>query len=353
MANIQSDYFLQRNQKTNIKIREILATLPYFCHEFFRGIENQTTHLTRLNYAQDLKIFFNFLTTEILEFNDFSIKDLKIEDLNMLTSTHMEIFLDYLSGYYIDDNFYSNNEKGKARKLSAVKSLLKYFYKKDKLKANVSTKIESPKIHEKEIIRLEVDEVVKLLDQTENPKNFTKRQSSYNSITKLRDTALLTLLLGTGIRVSECVGLNIEDIDFNVNGFRVTRKGGNQTILYFSDEVANTLKAYISQRNNNALVPEDENALFLSLQNKRIGVRAVEKIVKKYSQACIPLKKITPHKLRSTFGTNLYRQTNDIYIVADVLGHKDVNTTRKHYAAISEDARKNVANVIKLRDDEI
>jgi len=180
MANIQSDYFLQRNQKTNIKIREILATLPYFCHEFFRGIENKTTHLTRLNYAQDLKIFFNFLTTEILEFNDFSIKDLKIEDLNMLTSTHMEIFLDYLSGYYIDDNFYSNNEKGKARKLSAVKSLLKYFYKKDKLKANVSTKIESPKIHEKEIIRLEVDEVVKLLDQTENPKNFTKRHNTWH-----------------------------------------------------------------------------------------------------------------------------------------------------------------------------
>ena len=87
--------------------------------------------------------------------------------------------------------------------------------------------------------------------------------------------------------------------------------------------------------------------MFLSIQNKRIGVRAIENIVKKYSKACIPLKNITPHKLRSTFGTNLYRETNDIYIVADVLGHKDVNTTRKHYAAISEDARKNIANVIK------
>ena len=325
--------------------------MPYFCQEFFRGIENQTTPLTRLNYAQDLKIFFNFLTTEILEFSSINIKELEIDHLNLLTSTHIEIYLEYLSGYYIDNNFFSNNDKAKARKLSAIKSMLKYFYKKDKIKANVSTKITTPKIREKEIIRLEVDEVVKLLDQAENPKNFTKRQTSYNSITKLRDTALLSLMLGTGIRVSECVGINLDDIDFNVNGFRITRKGGSQTILYFSQEVADILKLYIEQRNKNINIPSEEKALFISLQNTRLGVRAIEKIVKKYSEACIPLKKITPHKLRSTFGTNLYRETNDIYIVADVLGHKDVNTTRKHYAAISEDARRNVANVIKLRDE--
>ena len=190
-----------------------------------------------------------------------------------------------------------------------------------------------------------------MLNQAEKPKNFTKRQLSYNAITKKRDTALLTLLLGTGIRVSECVGLNISDIDFNVNGFKVTRKGGNQTVLYFSEEVANTLKEYIDERLQIDNMPEETDALFLSMQKKRITVRAVEKLVKKYSSSCIPLKNITPHKLRSTFGTNLYRETNDIYIVADVLGHKDVNTTRKHYAAISEDSRRNVANVVKLRDN--
>lgn len=351
MSSIENNYFLQRNVKSNLKIKEILSTLPSFCHEFFRGIENNTTPLTRLNYAQDLKIFFNYLTTEVFEFNSIKIKDFEISDLNLLTSTHIEMYLEYLSGYYIDENYFSNNAKGKARKLSAVKSLLKYFYKKDKIKANVSTKVETPKIREKEIVRLEVDEVVKLLDQAENPKNFSKRQTSYNNITKLRDTALLSLMLGTGIRVSECVGINLEDIDFSVNGFRITRKGGNQTILYFSQEVAEILKEYIIERNENKNIPANENALFISLQNTRLGVRAIEKIVKKYSEACIPLKTITPHKLRSTFGTNLYRETNDIYIVADVLGHKDVNTTRKHYAAISEDARRNVANVVKLRDE--
>jgi integrase/recombinase XerC len=122
--------------------------------------------------------------------------------------------------------------------------------------------------------------------------------------------------------------------------------------LYFSDEVAIALKDYLQDRLSNENVDKNENALFLSLQNKRIGVRAVEQLVKKYAKNCVPLKHITPHKLRSTYGTNLYRATGDIYIVADVLGHRDVNTTKKHYAAISEDARRNVANILKLRDKE-
>lgn len=343
-------YFKERNYKTSLKIKEILSELPYFCQEFFIGIENQTSYLTRLNYANDLKIFFYFLTTEILEFNDKTIKDLTIDDMSKVTATHIEIFLNFLSGYTMNDKFFSNSEKGKSRKLAAVRSFFKYFYKKEKINQNVSAKISTPKLHDKEIIRLEVDEVVKLLNNTENPENLTKREISYNRLTKTRDVAMLTLLLGTGIRVSECVGININDIDFSVNGIRVTRKGGNQTILYFSDEVAKALAEYLIERKNNNKVDPNEKALFLSLQNKRINVRTVEKLVLKYSKACIPLKHITPHKLRSTFGTNLYRQTNDIYIVADVLGHKDVNTTRKHYAAISEDSRKSIANIIKLRD---
>ena len=92
-----------------------------------------------------------------------------------------------------------------------------------------------------------------------------------------------------------------------------------------------------------------ETALFLSLQKKRISVRAVEKLVKKYSECSTPLKKITPHKLRSTYGTALYEQTGDIYVVAEVLGHKDVNTTKKHYASISDNIKRSVANKVKLR----
>lgn len=345
------NYFKSRDFKNLQKIKEYLTKLPDFCDEFFRGIEHKTTYLTRLNYAIDLKIFFDFLCKEILEFNNKTVKQLTLKDLSKITATHIEIFLTYLSSYYNNDNKYvTNNLSGKARKLATLRSFLKYFYKKDKIISNVASKIDTPKIHTKEIIRLEVDEVVKLLNQAEFPSNFSKRQESYNNITKKRDVAILTLLLGTGIRVSECVGLNIDDIDFNVNGFKITRKGGNQVVLYFSNEVRNALLDYLEERLNNNKIQEDEKALFISMQNKRMTVRSIEKLVKKYSEASIPLKHITPHKLRSTYGTNLYKETRDIYIVADVLGHKDVNTTKKHYAAISEDVRRNIAEKVKLRD---
>ena len=348
----ENDYFQKRNTSNILKLREIQRELPSFCLDFFRGIENNTTPLTRLNYAYDLRIFFNFLVTEIIDFEGKNVKDITLSDLDKLTATHLEIYLDYLNLYKgKDGKTYTNNEKAKSRKLCSIRSFLKYYYKKEKIKENVSEKVDLPKLHDKEIIRLEVDEVVKLINQAENPNLLTKMQQQFNKHTRLRDVAMLSLFLGTGIRISECVGINIDDIDFSVNGFKVTRKGSNQVVLYFSDEVANHLREYMEERANKPNIDIEEKALFLSIQNKRMSVRAVEKLVKKYSSVITPLKKITPHKLRSTYGTNLYRETNDIYVVADVLGHKDVNTTKKHYAAISEDARRSVANKVKLRED--
>ena len=163
--------------------------------------------------------------------------------------------------------------------------------------------------------------------------------------------AILTLLLGTGIRVSECVGIDINDIDFKNSGIKIRRKGGNETIIYFGEEVEEALLDYIEERKLIIPITGDENALFLSLQKRRISVRAVENLVKKYSSLVTHLKKITPHKLRSTYGTALYKETGDIYLVADVLGHKDVNTTKKHYAAIEDERRKKARNAVKLRKD--
>ena len=165
--------------------------------------------------------------------------------------------------------------------------------------------------------------------------------------TRARDVAILTLLLGTGIRVSELVGLNVDDIDFKYNSFKVTRKGGAQAILYFSDEIKDALVKYLELRDTFKL-PETEKALWISIQGKRMGVRSVENLVKKYARVSAPLKKISPHKLRSTYGTNLYYVTKDISVVAEVLGHKDVNTTKKYYAAVSESIRKEVADKVKL-----
>lgn len=349
---MEENYFVKRDEENILKIREIRRQLPPFCGEFFRGIEQYTTPLTRLGYARDLKLFFDFLISETEEFFNKPILQFDITDLDKVTSTHLEMFLEYITLYRIDGKTFRNGERARCRKLSSVRALLKYFYKKGVISANVGSKIDTPKVHESEIIRLEFDEVGKVLDLAETGEDMTNMQKGFHKHTQARDYAMLSLFLGTGIRISECVGLDIDDFDFNQNAFQVTRKGGNRVILYFNEEVSDALQNYILERKNVKAQPGSEKALFLSLQNKRISVRAVEKLVKKYSQIINPLKKITPHKLRSTFGTNLYRQTKDIYIVADVLGHKDVNTTRKHYAAISDDIRRNAAKQVKFRDAE-
>ena len=217
---------------------------------------------------------------------------------------------------------------------------------------NNTTKVSTPKLHEKEIIRLEGEEVAELLDTAELGKGITRHMEGYHERTKIRDCAILSLFLGTGIRISELVGLNDDSINFSDNSFVVTRKGGNKAILYFSDEVAAALEAYMEQKKGDPKVPRTETALFLSMQYRRITVRAVENLVKKYASIVTPLKHITPHKLRSTYGTSLYRETGDIYIVADVLGHRDVNTTRRHYAAITEDHRRQAATRVKLHKPE-
>ena len=209
-----------------------------------------------------------------------------------------------------------------------------------------------PKLHDKAIIRLDTDEVAMLLDYVDHGgDNLTGQRKAYYEKTKNRDLAILTLLLGTGIRVSECVGLDIQDVDFKNNGIKVTRKGGNEMVVYFGEEVENALKTYLyTTRKNTVPLPGHENALFLSTQKKRMGIQAVENMVKKYAREVTPNKKITPHKLRSTYGTALYKETGDIYLVADVLGHKDVNTTKKHYAAIDENRRRQAAGAVKLRE---
>lgn len=349
-------YSQQCDLKNIVKLRKLRDNLPLFCAEFFIGIETTTSTLTRIAYAQDLIIFFKFLASEINVFEKDDYLRFSLDDLNILTAEHIELFLDYLNLYFNNEKTYKNNDKAKARKLASIRALLKYFYKKDKISQNVAQKVNMPKIHTKPIIRLDNEEVNKLLNVADNGDvTLSKHQKEYLKHTNVRDLAILTLFLGTGIRISELVGLNLKDINFKDKSFVITRKGGNQYILYFSQEVADTLLAYKQQRIQiKTTNPDDNDAFFLSLQNRRITTRAIQNIVKKYSAIATPLKKISPHKLRSTYGTNLYNETHDIYIVADVLGHKDVNTTKKHYAAINENSRKNISELVKLRkNDEV
>ena len=358
---MDTDYNKNLYNKLTIKLRALQEQLPDFASDFFMGIADQTQIRTRVAYAFDLRIFFYYLKNHNKKFyNRNSELDFKVEDLDLLNVKDIELFAEYLSLYtlphYKDKNSlitYTNSAKGKMRKLSTIRSFYKYYYKKEYIKTNPTLLVDLPKLHEKPIVRLDADEVVNLLDFVESGDNLSKQQRNFHNKTYQRDLALIALLLGTGIRISECVGLNISDFDFTNNSFLVTRKGGDKSILFISDEVKQILIDYLKGDRYSVIpvLPEDQDAMFLSLQKKRMSVSSIEKMLKKYTNIVVPLKNISPHKLRSTFGTNLYRETGDIYLVADVLGHKDVNTTKKHYAAIDEDRRRVAAKVTKLRDD--
>ena len=342
-------YYNEQKVLNTKKLRNILKDFPDFALDFFTGIENNTSSLTRLNYAYDLRTFFNWAINETNLFRGKTVFDLEVKDLEKFHTTHFERYMSYLTSY-TDENgeIITNGERGKARKIAAVRSFFKYYFRREMISVDLASKIEMPKLHDKPIIKLEEDEVYKFLDTVESGYGLSGHEKGFHKHTKIRDIAIMTLLLGTGLRVSECVGLNLNDIDFKINGLNITRKGGNQVILYFSDEVKVALFNWLEERAQNPLLV-DEPALFTSLQNKRISTRAVEKLVKKYAEIVTPLKHITPHKLRSTYGTRLYQATQDIYIVADVLGHRDVNTTKKHYAAISDEIRRQASTAVNLR----
>ena len=336
-------YFDQLEKENTVKLRVMIDSLPYFCKDFFRGIEPRTTSKTRISYAYDLNVFFDFLKKNNPKFRN--LKNISLTDLEKLKVLDIEEYMEYLKYYTTNNVERVNNNTGIKRKISSLKSFFNYFYKNQMINSNPVSLVSLPKLYNKEITRLESDEVVKLIDIVSD----IKITHSSNKNIK-RDLAIITLLLGTGIRVSECVGINISDIDFETAAIKIKRKGGKEAIIYFSDEVEKYLSDYLTERKKISL-SNDENALFLSTQKKRINVRTIEKLVKKYSSYVTPLKKISPHKLRSTFGTNLYIETDDIDLVAEVLGHNDVNTTKKHYAAIEDERKRKARNKVKLKEN--
>ncbi len=352
MSDKKTTYREHTDMENTLKLRQVLATLPPFCKDYFRAIDTTTTAKTRISYAYDIRIFFQFLLDENPAFKDHAMTDFTVDVLDQIKAVDLEEYQEYLKLYQSGDKTETNGERGLKRKISALRSFYAYYYKREMIHTNPTVLIDVPKIHEKSIIRLDTDEVAMLLDYIEHcGDTLTGQKRVFYEKTKERDLAIVTLLLGTGIRVSECVGLDIEDVDFKNNGIKVTRKGGNEMVVYFGPEVEKALKRYLEVREGITPLAGYEHALFYSAQRKRMGVQAVENMVKKYSRQITTTKKITPHKLRSTYGTALYQETGDIYLVADVLGHKDVNTTKKHYAALDDARRRQAATAVKLREE--
>ncbi|MGN0153765.1 MAG: tyrosine-type recombinase/integrase [Lachnospiraceae bacterium] len=343
-------YHEQEEIHNVLLMRDVLQDMPKYVSNYFRAIEYSKAPRTRLGYARDLKTFFDFLCTTNPALKNTKPADVPLEVMDQIESEDIEEYMDYLKVYEKDGRQFTNSERALKRKLTSLRMFFSYLYKNNKIHADPTKIVDMPKIHDKAIVRMEANEVAQFLDNVEYGNQLSNHQQAYHEKTKIRDLALLTLMLGTGIRVSECVGLDINDVDFDYDRIKIVRKGGYEAYVYFGKEARDALLDYLEERKKIVTVEGHENALFLSSQRKRISVRSVENMVKKYARITTPLKKITPHKLRSTYGTALYQQTSDIYLVADVLGHKDVNTTKKHYADIDDWQRMKAKDAVTLRE---
>lgn len=339
--NNYDENLLKYDRKTDDIIHGIEWPLNKYTQEYMNAIRQSVNAHTRYEYALNIRQFIDYVKKSTTG----SIVDLIT--LNKLESQDFDAYFLYMEHYIDEDGIERiNHEAALKRKLTALRGFFMYLYEKGYIKNNEIQKVKMPKLHQKNIIYMENNEACDFLNAVKSGTGKSKRSQLFHEKQKTRDLAIMHLILSTGIRISECVNLNINDIDLNTASIRITRKGGNQDIVYCSDEALSYLTDYMQERTSNKKVSSSEHALFLSSRNTRISIRMIQKLVSDYAQVSVPLKHITPHKLRSTYGTNLYQQTGDIYAVAEALGHKDVNTTKDHYAHLSDTRKKENRNKV-------
>lgn len=344
------NYREESNNRTLAQIDSILVDLPPFVRRFANEylVTKNKSPRTVLGYVTDLRIFFRYIS----EGKDIQIKDISYEHLGSLNADDMQDYLMYLMKYEKDDEngipaVITNKAPSRARKLSSIRALYKYLVVHNHLGKNIAALVDMPKQVEKPVIYLEKGEVRDVLHGAETGDSLTKSQNRFAKKQRCRDIAILTLLLNTGLRVSEMVGIDLPDIDWKMRKIRIYRKGSKEQYVYFNEAVEDALRDYLEYERKT--VSADNDALFISRKNQRITVRSVERLVKKYTAAVVPSKHITPHKLRSTFATALYGAESDvggdIYVVADALGHSGLETVKK-YTNISDERRRKAASSI-------
>ena len=341
-----SDYSKQIDAENERRLSEILQELPQFAKLYFDDARRSKLPRTRLGYARDLKHFFDWLQTTA-GFRDVNLRTASPSILEQLT---FEDFEEYKSTMEYSSR---TDQRGRpllaenttlARRLSALRSFMKFYYTIGAIRQNPAMFISMPKIASHEIIALDPADVDLILKTARGTEGLTKKQILRRRITEKRDIAILVTLLGTGIRVSELVGLDTKSVDFRSGMITVTLKGGNDGHSFFGPEVEAALRDYIENGRSLLKPAVNDDALFLSVRHQRMTVRAVELLVKDYTERAgiANADRITPHKLRATYGTQLYANSGDIRLVASTLHHKSIETTSKHYVKDSEEQHDQV-----------
>lgn len=352
--------YISEETKFRDKMMDILEKeLPEYCRSFFMAANHNMQSKTRYAYAIDLGTFFYFLTQTNSICKSKKTTNVEIDILEALDPDDIDEYLTWVESYdRLDEDgttrHYTNTYSGKARKLACLKSFYKFMNKRKKIRNNPVAIIDTPskRKQDKEIITFKDDEIKRFLDHILYGKLSTEKQQQFQEKTRLRDYAIFMTLFGTGLRISELTGLDIDTININEGCCYVHRKGGNNQMVFFGDEVKGAIEEYLSCGRELFKPSDDENAVFLSTQGTRMTDRAIEKRLKRYADEVFGAgNNFTPHKCRATYGTKIYNETGDIYLVSESLGHSDISTTTKYYSKMSDEKRKSVAK-IKIKHED-
>lgn len=338
--------------------------LPKFMKDYFIYLKGSVAVSTRLAYLEDIHFFCSYLVESQELTNASDIKDITQSEFDRISARDVNLFLgDYCSRYYrqTDKNtlIFENNNRALARKKSSISTLFKFLFRNEQIKNNITdgfNPIKLPKPQPDAIKRLEIDEVAKMLDAVDTGEGLTEKEKVYWKKTKLRDKAILALFVTYGLRLNELRELNISSFNFSRGEFKIYRKRGKEVLMPINHTCESVIKDYIlNERPQSELLEEDvRDALFLSLQKKRLTPKAIRSLVKKYTSISMETSResgYSPHKLRATAATSLIQTGFSIYDVQNLLDHDNVTTTQL-YAAHKKNVKRDIVNNFEWIDDD-
>lgn len=355
------DNVVMKEHVINDECEMLEEELPRFLRGYFSYLKGNVLPMTRLAYLHDVTFFMNYLIDETDLTKADKAKEISIYELQKVKAVDVNIFLDYCRSYRKEDGntvyYYENNNKSLARKKSSISVLFKQLYRDELVEKNITDgfdPIRVPKPQEKEIKALQDDEVMIMLDAVSNGTGLTKKEQEYWEKTKLRDKAILIIFLTYGLRLSELQQMNVSSFNFQRGEFKIYRKRGKESSMPLNKSVTGVVREYIEkERASEGITQEHEDALFLSLQKKRMTERQIRELVKKYTSIGMNVTRgsgYSPHKLRATTATSLIGRGNSIFDVQALLDHEQVTTTQL-YARHKVNVKRNLVNDMEWEEE--